>query len=108
MKGRLANRLGYVGAGIGLTLFVVFGLLPGSFIGGVVGLNIAGAIFGMPVEPTVLSRVVIAVSMLLGVLVTGTVFVIVGAVVGWILGTAVDAVLGGKEAEKDDKKMLKV
>jgi hypothetical protein len=102
MRGRLSNRLGYVGAGIGLTLFVVFGLLPGSFIGGVLGLNIAGVVFGMPVEPTVLSRMIIAVSMLLGVLVTGTVFVIAGAVVGWALGSVADAILRPKgEAEKE-------
>ncbi len=107
MRARIANRLSYIGAGIGVALFAVFGLLPGSFIGGVVGLNIAGAIFGMPVEPTVLSRIIIAVSMLLGVLITGTVFVVAGAVCGWLVGTLVDAIARPKEAENTNTKAMK-
>ena len=48
----IAKKGLYVGAGAGLVLFAIIGLLPGSFIGGVVGLNIAGSIFGYPVRPT--------------------------------------------------------
>ena len=43
------KKLAYMGAGCGVVLFAVFGLLPGSFLGGVMGLNIAGTIFGTPV-----------------------------------------------------------
>lgn len=90
MKRTLANRLSYVGAGIGLALFAMVGLLPGSFIGGVVGLNLSAWVLGTPVEPTILARVIIGLSMLLGVLVTGVAFVVAGAVAGWIVGKVVD------------------
>ena len=35
-----AKKLAYMGAGCGVVLFGVFGLLPGSFLGGVMGLII--------------------------------------------------------------------
>jgi hypothetical protein len=93
MKRALANRLSYVGAGIGLALFALFGLLPGSFIGGVVGLNLTGWLFGLPVEPMIISRILIGLCMLLGVLVTGTAFVVAGAAAGWLVGRVVDAIV---------------
>ena len=37
-ENRLAKKMAYMGAGCGLVLFAVFGLLPGSFLGGVMGL----------------------------------------------------------------------
>jgi len=108
MKKRIANRLSYLGAGIGLALFAIFGLLPGSFIGGVLGLNIAGSIFGLPVEPTVLARVVIVMGMLIGVLVTGTVFIVSGAVIGWLAGVVIDAIAKPAEELKKGEKPLKI
>ena len=108
MKKRIANRLSYLGAGIGLALFAIFGLLPGSFIGGVLGLNIAGSIFGLPVEPTVLARVVIVMGMLIGVLVTGTVFIVSGAVIGWLAGLVIDAIAKPAEDLKEGEKPLKI
>jgi hypothetical protein len=108
MKERIANKLSYLGAGIGLALFAIFGLLPGSFIGGVLGLNIAGSIFGLPVEPTVFARVVIVMGMLLGVLVTGTVFIVSGAVIGWIAGVVIDAIAKPAEELKEGEKPLKI
>ncbi len=98
MKRALANRLSYVGAGIGLALFAIFGLLPGSFIGGVVGLNLTGWLFGIPVEPTIISRIVIGICMLLGVLVTGAAFVVAGAAAGWLVGLVVDVLVKPKES----------
>ncbi|HHN64543.1 MAG TPA: hypothetical protein ENK09_04200 [Nitrospirae bacterium] len=108
MKKRIANRLSYLGAGIGLALFAIFGLLPGSFIGGVLGLNIAGSIFGLPVEPTVLARVIIVMGMLIGVLVTGTVFIVSGAVIGWLAGLVIDALAKPAEELKEGEKPMKV
>ncbi len=46
MKEKIAIKMAYVGGGASLVLFLVFGLMIGSFIGGVVGLNIAGLLFG--------------------------------------------------------------
>ncbi len=93
MRTGMANRFSYVGAGIGLALFAITGLLPGSFIGGVVGLNLSAWLFGMPVEPTVLARLLIGIFMLLGVLVTGVAFVVAGAVAGFLVGLVIEALV---------------
>jgi hypothetical protein len=87
---RLAGTLSLVGAGMGLTLFAIFGILYGSFFGRVVGLNLAGAVLGQPVEPSVLGRTFVALGMLLGVMVSGTMFIAGGASLGWLAGTAAD------------------
>lgn len=105
MKGTMKDKLMYGGAGVGLVLFALFGLLPGSFVGGVMGLNISGLLFGTPVEPGVIARIIIAISMLLGIMVSGLIFVVASSTFGWLLGTAIDALRSGKarEAESEAK-----
>jgi membrane protein YqaA with SNARE-associated domain len=82
----------YIGAGAGLILFAILGLLPGSFVGGVLGLNIARSIYGMPLEPALIPRIIVGVSMLLGVLLAGLVFVVGSSIVGWLIGSAIDSI----------------
>ncbi|MBS1125621.1 MAG: hypothetical protein H6Q98_559 [Nitrospirae bacterium] len=48
MKNSIAKKGAYIGAGAGLVLFAIFGLLPGSLLGGAMGINIAGWMFGLP------------------------------------------------------------
>ncbi len=88
----MAKKGLYTGVGAGLVLFALIGFLPGSFIGGVVGLNIAGSIFGLPLSASLLPRVVVGASMVLGVMLAGVVFVAGGAVSGWLTGSAIEAV----------------
>jgi len=88
--------MAYLGVGAGLVVFVLFGIMPGMFVGGAAGLSVAGALVGTPVEPGVVARVILAVSMLTGVLVTGLFIVAATAAAGWLIGTAADA-LGRKE-----------
>jgi hypothetical protein len=90
------KKMAYMGAGCGVVLFAIFGLLPGSFLGGVMGLNIAGLITGMPVASGVLSRMIVAASMLIGVMVSGIMFITASTTAGWLVGTALDAVTGQK------------
>jgi hypothetical protein len=85
------KKLAYMGAGCGVVLFAVFGLLPGSFLGGVMGLNIAGMIFGIPVGAGLLPRMIVAASMVIGVMVSGTMFIMASTTLGWLAGTVVDA-----------------
>ncbi|MFN3740127.1 MAG: hypothetical protein ACK4TF_05570 [Thermodesulfovibrionales bacterium] len=85
-----AKKGTYIGIGVGLVLFAVIGLLPGSFLGGVIGLNIAGAIFGTPVSSQILPRLIVGISMLLGVVITGVVFVTASGILGWLIGTLID------------------
>ncbi len=94
MKERITQKMTYLGVGVGLVLFAIYGLLPGSFLGGVAGLGLAGAIFGYPVEPGIIARMLIAVSMLLGIMVSGLIFISASSIVGWLIGHAVDAIRG--------------
>ncbi|MBF0506477.1 MAG: hypothetical protein HQL09_06550 [Nitrospirae bacterium] len=91
-RGEMAKKGLYTGAGAGLVLFALIGLLPGSFIGGVIGINVAGKIFGLPLEATVVPRIIVGASMVLGVMLAGVVFVVGSAIVGWLIGHAVDTI----------------
>lgn len=99
MKATMAQRMAYLGAGAGLVVFVLFGIMPGMFVGGAAGLSMAGALVGTPVEPGIVARVILAVSMLTGVLVTGLLIVTATAAAGWMLGTAADVV--GRKAHTE-------
>jgi len=91
------KKLAYMGAGCGVVLFAVFGLLPGSFLGGVMGLNIAGILFGTPVGAGLVPRMIVAASMVVGVMVSGTMFIMASTTLGWLIGTVVDAIKAGKK-----------
>lgn len=102
MKRENAKRGLYIGAGAGLVLFAIIGLLPGSFIGGVIGLNIAGNIFGLPLGTELVPRIIVGMGMVLGVFISGVVFVVGTSILGWLLGHAVDAVRYSLEAHPDE------
>jgi hypothetical protein len=91
------KKLAYMGAGCGVVLFAVFGLLPGSFLGGVMGLNIAGLLFGIPVSAGLLPRMIVAASMVVGVMVSGMMFIMASTTLGWLIGTIVDTVKAEKK-----------
>ena len=90
MKNTLSRKTAYIGAGAGLVLFALFGLLPGSLLGGAMGINIAGWIFGLPLDPGLLSRIIVLASMLVGVLVAGIVIVTASTTVGWLMGKVLE------------------
>jgi Mg/Co/Ni transporter MgtE len=100
-KHSLAKRGLYIGAGIGLVLFAIVGLLPSSFIGGVLGLKIAGHIFGIPLGTAVAPRFLVGLFMVLGVLVTGLVFVIGLSLIGWASGTLMESLREKKLMDMD-------
>src|SRR4030042_2508040 len=91
------KKLAYMGAGCGVVLFAVFGVLPGSFLGGVMGLNIAGIMLGTPVGAGLLPRMIVAASMVVGVMVSGTMFIMASTTLGWLAGTVVDAIKAEKK-----------
>lgn len=92
-----SKKMTYIGAGCGVVLFAVFGLLPGSFLGGVLGLNLAGILLGIPVTSGVLSRLIVAAAMVMGVMVAGIMFITASSLTGWLLGTIADALTAGKK-----------
>lgn len=97
MRKNMKNRMMYLGVGAGVLLFLIYGLLPGSFLGGAVGLSIAGMILGFPVEPGIIARAVIVLSMVAGVMVSGIIFIITPSFIGWLIGRGIDALSGEKE-----------
>lgn len=99
MKTTMARKTAYIGAGAGLVLFVLFGLMPGSLLGGSMGITAAGWIFGLPLQPGLISRVIVLVSMLIGVLVSGIVIVTATSTVGWLIGKILEPSKGSAEEE---------
>ena len=97
MKTTIARKAAYAGAGAGTVLFALFGLLPGGILGGAMGLNLAGWLFGLPLEPGIISRVIVFVAMLVGILVAGIVMVTAGTTIGWGIGR----LLEGSSQEKE-------
>jgi len=102
MKTTIARKTAYIGAGAGLVLFALFGLLPGSLLGGAMGINIAGWFFGLPLQPGLISRVIVLASMLIGVLVAGIVMVTTTSTIGWLVGKVLES--GASVKEMDEAK----
>jgi hypothetical protein len=100
-----SKKLTYMGAGCGVVLFALFGLLPGLYIGGVMGLNIAGTIFGSPVTASLMSRIIVGVSVIMGIMVSGIMFVTASSTAGWLIGAAIDTLKAEKKelAPVEDK-----
>jgi hypothetical protein len=90
MKNTLSRKSAYIGAGAGLVLFAIFGLLPGSLLGGAAGIKCAGLLFGLPLEPSIVSRSIVLMSMLIGVLVSGVAIVTAASTAGWLLGSLLE------------------
>jgi hypothetical protein len=100
METRELSKKGlYVGTGMGLILFVLVGLLPGSVVGGVIGLKVAAALFGEPAGISVLPRVIVAAGMIFGVLSSAVTFIFGMGILGWISGFVIDAIKGSAPEE---------
>ncbi len=91
MKNTLARKTAYIGAGAGLVLFAIFGLLPGSLIGGAAGLKLVGMLFNQTLEAGIISRGIVLASMLMGVVVSGIAVVTATSTTGWLLGRVIEA-----------------
>jgi hypothetical protein len=88
------KRLAYMLTGCGTVLFLIFGLFPGSYLGGAMGLNVAGIVLGLPVTSGIFSRWIVAASMAMGVMVSGIMFITAAATAGWLISTALDTLTG--------------
>jgi len=91
MNNTLSRKTAYIGAGAGLVIFAIFGLLPGSLLGGAAGIKFAGLLFNLPLEPGLISRTIVLTSMLIGVVVSGITIVTATSTTGWLLGRVLDA-----------------
>jgi hypothetical protein len=103
MKTTIARKTAYIGAGAGLVLFAIFGLMPGSLLGGAMGMNIAGWLFGLPLQPGLVARVIVLAFMLIGVLVAGIVMVTATSTIGWLVGKLLESGSHTKEKAEEAK-----
>ncbi len=101
MKNTISRKTAYIGAGAGLVLFALFGLMPGSLLGGAAGINLAGWLFGLPLQPGLISRMIVLISMLVGVLVSGIVIVTASSTVGWLVGLVLESGTHAKESAEN-------
>lgn len=100
MKYNIAKKASYLGVGVGLVLFAVYGLLPGSLVGGAMGLGLVGAIFGTPVTSSILPRLIVGAGMLVGVMATGLLFVTGCSLTAWLTGALVDILRKAEHGSK--------
>jgi hypothetical protein len=86
----------YIGAGAGIILFAIIGLLPGSIIGGAIGVKIATKIFGSPLGASLLPKLIVGVTMISGIVATGLVFIAGTSSAGWLIGCIIETSHCGK------------
>jgi hypothetical protein len=93
-----------IGAAIGVIAFLIFGIMPGFFFGSYGSLLVMSHLMGgVPVEPSMLVRVVVAVGVLMGEVCIASVSIVVGAILGTAIGYGVESVsapAGVKKAEE--------
>jgi len=77
----------FAGGVIGLIAYLAIGLLPSLVYGGYAGVSLSVALFGAPLDASIVSRGIVAFGMLVGVLSTAGLFVVLGAVLGVGLAT---------------------
>ncbi len=97
MNAKISRKTAYIGAGAGIVIFAIFGLLPGSLLGGASGIKLAGMFFGLPLDPGIISRAIVLASMLVGVIVFGITIVTATATMGWLVGRVLES---GQTSEK--------
>ncbi len=87
----ISRKAGYIGSGAGLVLFAVFGFMPGSLLGGSMGISLAGLLFGLPLHSGLVPRVIVLACMLVGILVAGIVIVTAASTGGWLVGKLLES-----------------
>lgn len=72
----------FFGGVIGLTLFLIIGLLPSIVYGGYAGVVLSSGIFGPTMNPSVATKLLILFGIITGVLSTAGLFTVLGAISG--------------------------
>jgi hypothetical protein len=86
MKHNITHKTTYIGAGAGITLFAVFGIVPGIIAGGALGLMAADMLFGASANAGVLRSLMAVSGVMLGIILGGAVFVMASSILGWLVG----------------------
>jgi hypothetical protein len=81
-----SKALAVIGASTGLVIFFFVALLPSLVYGGVVGVQVATGIFGVPNGPGVGVSALVALGIVTAVTAVASLFAVVGAVAGTAAG----------------------
>ncbi len=85
---KLSQRLGLIGSGLGVVMFLVFGLLQGVLLGGTAAVKVGGYLFA---DGGTAARVLGCAGIVLGVALAAVVFVVGGFAAGRVIGQVVSA-----------------
>lgn len=78
-----------IGATIGGLVFLVFGIMPGFYFGSYGTLILLQKLSGGAVEPTLISRALIVMGIIVGISCAAAVCLVVGALLGTLAGAVV-------------------
>jgi len=81
-------KLTLIGSIVGLIAFIFVGAIPGLLYGGHMGLMMAGALIGAPVEATLFAKFIVGGGMLMGFFATLFLFLVSGAIGGTVVAIA--------------------
>jgi hypothetical protein len=101
MKNNIAHKTTYMGAGAGMALFSIFGILPSLIAGGALGLMLADMLFGGTANAETLRRLMAAGGMMLGITLGSAVLVAASSILGWLFGAIIPK-RGTEEAGRSD------
>lgn len=94
-----------IGAGLGVLVFLVFGIVPGFYFGSYGTLILLSHLAGGSVEPTTIVRMLTVVGIMLGIFCVGAVSIVLGSVFGTAMGYVVDVISSlGKTKEAEEVK----
>ncbi len=85
MKANSLKKGAMIGALFGLILFVIIGFLPSAYTGGLIGLKLIKFLLGAMVDFSTMSRILVALLMILSVIISGAIFIVGCAMIGWII-----------------------
>lgn len=90
MKTNKAKKGLYLGAFVGLIVFTIIGFLPSAYTGGLFGLKLAELFFGNLVKFSIAPRFLVGFFMILGVIISGAIFIIGCAIIGWLISNILE------------------
>jgi hypothetical protein len=87
MKTQMSTKAGYLGIGVGLSLFLFVGLSRMSFLGGVVGMTLLS---GSLHDPGYATSAIVLICMIAAVFASGVVIVGSTGSLAWMMGSVLD------------------
>lgn len=81
-----------IGAGIGMLMFLIFGIVPSFYFGSYGTLVLVSHLVGGPVEAGIIVRMLVAMGVILGLVCSAFVSIVVGSVLGTALAYITDVV----------------